>query len=224
MNGSTPIFTTSAIQKIHLPTTPIAHTISPTRVSYGKLTLDKNFQKFTKKVLNPTNFQISDWMVQLLSLYLKPFKRYTSPPLPLHTLSVQHKWVMGSWLWTKIFRFQHKRYVILLIFKFLIESCNSWVSILSRSRDTVTKKWSCEPYTRLYIVELVAFDARGWPAITAKVASAIANQIAAFQRLHHRMKTLKCCNFWTVAAMNLIFSQNTFLWYPLDSLSVNIYI
>ena len=121
---------------------------------------------------------------------------------------------MGSWLWTKIFKFQHKRYVILLIFKFLIECCNSWVSILSRSRDTVTKKWSCEPYTRLYIVELVAFDARGWPAITAKVASAIANRIAAFQRLHHRMKTLKCCNFWTVAAMNLIFSQNTFLWYP----------
>ena len=94
-------------------------------------------------------------MVQLPSSQLQPFKRYTSPPLPLHTLSVQREWDMVGWLWTKIFRFQHKRNVILLIFKFLIECCNSWVSILSRSRDTVTKKWSREPYTSLYIVRRV---------------------------------------------------------------------
>jgi len=52
---------------------------------------------------------------------------------------------------------------------------------------------------------------KGGPAITAKVASAIANQIAAFQRLHHRMKTLKCYNFWTAWATDLIFSQNYIL-------------
>ena len=125
------------------------------------MTWVKNCQKWTNKVCNPTIQSISDWMVQLPSSQLHPFKRYTSPPLPLHTVSVQREWVMVSWLWTKIIRFQHKRYVNLLIFKFLIECCNSWVAILSRSRDTVTKNWSFEPYTRLYIVEFVTFDVRG---------------------------------------------------------------
>ena len=62
------------------------HSISPTAVSYGKLSLDKNHQIWTKKVCKTTNFWISDWMLQLLSLYLKSFQRYCHQKLVMWAL------------------------------------------------------------------------------------------------------------------------------------------
>ena len=52
-------------------------------------------------------------------------------------------------------KYSKEKYVNLLILTFPIEWCYFQLHKLSRSRDTVTKKWSREPYTSLYIVRRV---------------------------------------------------------------------